>query len=256
MKTTKTLIILVLCLIIAFSMTGCATTTNTSHANEQKQNSNQINDQYETVGEIIVLEEDTVHVLTGDVAEIFKVDQEKVKDFYLGETVGVKKISDNQFELEKYKINNFDVKHTNMGHMILTVSGKIKEMKDDKFIMSTKDEDMEFETPDEFSLEKGTEITVDYLKFQPESQEKILIDVYDETSKINLTVTHIRRAENGIMVLDTEDEKGLKYEVYVLGRSVLNFNHSDLKEHDEITVYPEVIREIYPTQIDAKMIKK
>jgi hypothetical protein len=100
----------------------------------------------------------------------------------------------------------------------------------------------------------GTKVTVDYLK---RGEDVIFIDVYNENSKMDLIVKNMRRSDDaGILILDTEDEDGAKYEVYVYGLSILNFNHSDLKENDIITVYPNEIRETHPTQIDAKMIKK
>lgn len=212
---------------------------------------------YVTIGKIIEFEKDSVHVLTGDIAEAFNVDKEKAKDFYLGETVAVKEVDNNEFELEVYKKSDFNVRHTNMGEIITTISGKIKEVNGNKFILETKDGDISFEAYNELTLENGREVTVDYIEFQPGNGEKTLLDIYDEVSKINLTVKKIRRAENtGMMIIDTEDKDALKYEVYVLGKSILNFNHSDLKADDKITVYPEAIREIYPAQIDAKMIKR
>lgn len=214
----------------------------------------QIIDKYVTVGEIIEFEKDSVHILTGDVAEIFEVDEAEMNNFYLGETVGVIKNDDNTYQLESYKISDFSVRHTNMGDIISNISGEIKEINDNKFTLSTLDGDMEFETYNDLTLEKEIEVTVEYLERE---DGNILIDVYSEDSKINLTIKSIKRAENtGIMIIDTVDDNELEYTVYVLGRTVLNFNHSDLMENDIITVYPEVIRECYPAEIDAKMIKK
>lgn len=211
---------------------------------------------YETVGEIIDFRKDEVHVLTGDIAQSFKVDEEKMKDFYLGQTVGVKKIGENKYELVEYKDKDFSVRYTSMGQLISTVTGKVKEVNDNEFIISTKDGDMEFEAYDKLPLQKGTEVTVEYIDFEAESGEKVFLDIYNESSKINLTIKNIKRTESGTMMLSAEDEKGLKYEVYTSCNSVFNFHHSDLKENDKITVYPEVIRESYPAQVDAKMIKK
>lgn len=212
-------------------------------------------DDYVTIGEIIEFEKDGVHILTGDIAEIFKVDKENLEGFYLGETVGVKEVGDNKFELEAYKQNDFTVRHTSMGDIISTVTGKVKEVNGKKLVISTKDGDIEFEAYDELFYEKGMEVTVDYIEIQ-QGAEKTVLDIYDEASKIELTVKNISRAQNGKMILATEDAKDLKYEVYVLVSTVLNFNHSDLKVDDKIVVYPGEIRESYPAQVDAKMIKK
>ena len=241
-------------LLLVIALAGCTKSQDvTSKENVDVANSNQVNNRYETVGEIVIFEENAVHVITGDIVEIFKVDKDNIKNFYLGETVGVKKANEDEFELEKYKADDFDARHTNMGELISTISGKVKEVNNSKFIISTEDGDLDFELYKEVLLEKGTELTVDYLKRE---EGNILIDFYNESSKIHLTINNLKRAENtGIMILDTEDKDGVTYEVYVLGATILDFNHSDLKEKDKITVYPETIREIYPAQIDAKMIK-
>lgn len=240
----KSFIVGVLLLVVVFA--GCAKTQDVT--------SNQVNDDYVTIGQIIAFEKEGVHILTGDIAEVFKVDKEDTKDFYLGETVGVVKVDENKYKLEKYKIENFDIRHNTMGEVIFNVFGKVKKVNKEEIIITTEEENLKFELYEEVSLEQGTEVIVEYLKRE---EENILIDIYNENSKINLIVKKISRAENtGIMVLDTEDKDGIKYMVYVLGETVLNFNHTDLKEEDKITVYPEVIRESYPAQIDAKMIKK
>lgn len=214
----------------------------------------QIINEYITVGEIIEFGKDSVHILTGDIAEIFKVDKNEIMNFYLGETVGVIKNDDDTYTLESYKNSDFTTRYTNMGDIISTISGDLKEINDKKFTLNTLDGDMEFEAYDKLALEKGTEVTIEYLKRE---DGNILTDIYNEDSKINLTIKNISRSENtGIMIIDTVDDNELEYVVYVLGRTVLNFNLSDLKENDSLTVYPEVIRECYPAEIDAKMIKK
>ncbi|WP_432666415.1 hypothetical protein R9X47_08700 [Wukongibacter baidiensis] len=253
MKKNKFIVmVLVLGMILAGCSSAVESDQNTNPVDEDKKV--QVTDKYETVGEIMEFTTEGVHVITGDIVEIFKVAPEKTKNFYLGETVGVIKIKDNEFELEKFKIEDFSVRHTNMGELIEKVSGEIKNVSENKLTITTKDGDLDFESYGEIFLEKGTEITVEYLE---RTEGNILIDFYNEASKLNLIVKEIRRVEKtGEMVLDTEDKDGLKYEVYVLGRTVLNFNHSDLNIGDEITVYPELIREIYPTQVDAQMINR
>ncbi|WP_432403095.1 hypothetical protein [Wukongibacter sp. M2B1] len=249
-------VFLIMVLIFGIILAGCSNAaevdTDTKGIDEGKEM--RISDKYETVGKIMEFTGEGVHVITGDIVKIFNVSPEKLKDFYLGETVGVRKISEGNYELEKFKIENFDVRHTNMGQLIEKVSGKIKDIDDNKLTVTTEDGDLEFESYGEIFLERGSEIIVEYLK---RTEGNILIDFYNEASKLNLIVKDIRKSENtGEMVLDTVDKEGLKYEVYVLGRTVLNFNHSDLDIDDEITVYPELIREIYPTQVDAQMISR
>ncbi len=252
----KKYIAVILALVLGAVFVGCTGAIDETNDREpiDQGGLSQENDDYETIGEIIEFTKEGVHVLTGDIAEVFKVDPEKTREFYLGETVGIVKIDDNKFELEKYKVEDFSIRHTNMGELISKVSGKIKEASKDKFTITTKDGDLAFETYEEVLLEKGTEVTVEYLERE---EGNILIDFYNENSKLNLTIKSIGRVENtGEMLLDTEDKNGMKYTVYILGRTVLNFNHSDLKAGDEILVYPEIIRESYPAQVDAKMINR
>lgn len=252
----KKYIAVILALVLGIAFVGCTGSIDESKDKEpiDQGGLSQANDDYETIGEIIEFTKEGVHVLTGDIAEVFKVEPEKTREFYLGETVGVVKTDNNKFELEKYKVADFSVRHTNMGEMISKASGKIKEADKSKFTITTKDGDLEFEAYDEILLDKGTEIIVEYLERE---EGNILIDFYNESVKLNLSIKSIRRVENtGEMVLDTEDANGIKYTVYILGRTVLNFNHSDLKAGDEISVYPDIIRESYPAQVDAKMINR
>jgi len=56
------------------------------------------------------------------------------------------------------------------------------------------------------------------------------------------------------MVLEASDGESLDYGVYISGKTVVNFNISELVENDEITVYPESIMESYPMQVESLMV--
>ncbi|WP_105617282.1 hypothetical protein [Vallitalea okinawensis] len=258
LKTNKIIILLLLCISMIFTMAGCG--VDASANEEDKDQTVNVPDcgtdelDYETVGEIIAFEDNGVHILTGDIAEIFKIDQDSIKDFFIGETVGVKRIDNNEFELKKYSVDDFSMRYTSMGELITSVVGTVKEINSNQLILSTDKGEIIFELYEKLEVENGTQLTIDYIV---RDHSNYLLSYYLEGSKIDLVIKGISRAENtGIMVLDTEDENGLLYEVYLLGGTTLNFNHSDLKVNDSISVYPQVIRESYPAQIDAKMITK
>lgn len=258
MKIRKIAILIALAILIGGSMIGCTSQTSAVDPDNNSQNVDNGDDcqlsDYETIGEIIKFEENKVHILTGDIASTYEIDEENLKEFYLGETAGVIKDSEGKCQLKKYKIEDFSVKHTTMGELILQATGKIKSVNKDRLIITTEEGDIEVEFSEDALLAVGTEISVEYLE---RDGKNILIQYYYENSKMDMTVKKISRSENtGVMVLDTEDVDGMKYVVYVLENTDLNFNHSDLKVDDKITVYAEEIRESYPAQADAKRILK
>lgn len=213
-------------------------------------------DEYATVGEIIEFKENTVTVLTGDIAEDFEVDTENAKEFYIGETVGIKKASESKYQLERYEDTDHAMRFTTEGYPIITVSGTVKEAAEGKLVVTTENGDITLDAGKDVALEAGAEVIVDYTEFQPDSEEKIFLAVYDEASKMSLTIKSIERTEAGYMQITTVDDKDLENIVYTVDGTVLNCSHTDFAEGDTITVYPGEIREISPTEIDAKMILK
>ncbi|GAA0181740.1 hypothetical protein SH2C18_42290 [Clostridium sediminicola] len=192
-------ILLISVLSVAIAFVGCsnnkALTTSQSNSTE---------DNYETVGKIIDFDNEGVHILTRDIAEIYKVDLENQKDFYLGETVAVEKIGEGGFKLVKCEIKEFEQRYTNMGDIIIKASGKVKKVDDKKVIIETKDGELEFQLYEGMTFEGGTDVIVEYLD---KEDGKILINSYDENTKINLIVKSIKRTEsNGMMAIETEDD--------------------------------------------------
>lgn len=212
-------------------------------------------DEYETAGEIMAFTEDGVSILTGDIMQDFAIDAEQAKTFYLGETVGVKKMEDGTYALERLK-GDPEARYTTEGQMIITVSGTVKSVDGGKFVVTTENGELSFDAGDAVELEKDAKVIIDYFEFEPNAEEKILYGYYDEASKMVLTVKNIGRTQDGKMMLGAEDEKGGKFEVYVAADAVVNFDRSELKTDDQISVYPSEIRESDPAQVDVKMILK
>lgn len=250
----KKVFLAVLILVLLSTIVGCA--EKQGGASGEERNNQGENLSIKVVGKIVSFEKEGVHIMTGDVVEIFNVDKENMKEFYLGETVSIKKLDEEKFELDKYKINDFSVRYTSKGNLILRTSGKIKKIDNDSFTVSTEDGDFQFAAYDTVLLEEGTEVSVDYIEFNQKS-ERILVDIFNEDSKMELIVKKINRNEDGMMVVGAEDDKGLEYIVNLDRGTILNFNCSDLNVDDRITVYPpEVMTAIYPAEISAKMIIK
>jgi hypothetical protein len=211
---------------------------------------------YETIGEIIEFGNGVVHVLMGDIAGIYEIDNEMLDSFYIGETVGVQKTGDDKYTIESYIIDDFSTKYTNMGQMITTVEGTVKSVGEKNITISTDKKDLIFDLYKDMFFEPGKEVIVDYFKFDPESDKNILITIYDDSSKLKLAVNSIKRSDDGVMVLEARNGEALDYLVYISSKTVVNFNFSELSENDKITVYPEVIMESDPLQVESLMILK
>lgn len=212
-------------------------------------------DEYETAGEIMAFTEEGVSILTGDIMQNFAVNAEQAKTFYLGETVGVKKMEDGTYALERLE-SDPEARYTTEGQMIITINGTVKSVDGGKFVVTTENGDLSFDAGETVELEKDAKVIVDYFEFEPDAEEKILYGYYDEASKMALTVKDISRTDDGQMMVAAEDENGGKFEVYVGADIVVNFDRSELKADDQINVYPSEIRESDPAQVDAKMILK
>lgn len=211
--------------------------------------------EYYLVGNIIEFKDNAVVIISGDLLQDIRTDNESLKEYYIGETVGIKKTDDDKFIIEHFKNEDFNVRHTTMGWMVESVTGTVKEVKGSVLTITTAHGDIEFEiSTDDLSLDIGTEITVEY--FNNDTNIKVFLNYYDEEFVLNLTVKEISRSDNGLMMLKTIDDRNLEYHIYVQSGTVINFNHNDLKVDDTIKVYPEVIMESDPPQVDAKKIVK
>jgi len=240
----KLIIVSLLIIAMVASIAGCG---NTKTEGKEKE--------YVVVGEIIMFEENTVQVLAGDIAERFKVDSESIKNFYIGQTVGVSKLGEEEYELEEFKQTNFEIRHTNMGEIIYSIKGIVSELKDDKLVIASGDEEVEIFLYEKLYIEEGIEITVDYLKRE---DGNLFIEYFAENTKLELKVQAIKRLdETGTMRIETLNDKDLEYIVSIQGNTVVEFNYSELKEGDSITVYvPEAMITVYPNEVAAKKILK
>lgn len=207
------------------------------------------------VGKIVAFGENTVEILSGDIPESFKVSNENLKDFYLGETVTVKKLDENSFKLVSFKDSDFNMRYTSMGDPIGNIGGVLKEINEDSFIISQGEADMKIESGYKIEYKVGDYVSVDYTSFAHNTENKVLLDIYNEDTALNLTVKEVTREENGQMVLVALDDAGKELKINVAEYATLFFNHSDIKANDKIAVYHEGIEE-GSTTVESKMIQK
>jgi len=139
---------------------------------------------YESVGEIIEFGDGVVHILTGDIAEIYEIDNEILDSFYIGETVGIQKTGDDKYTIESYIIDDFSTRHTNMGQIITTIEGTVKSVDEKNITVSTVEKDLVFNLYEDMFFEPGSEVIVDYFKFDPGSDENILLNIYDKSQNL------------------------------------------------------------------------
>ncbi|MCK4257953.1 MAG: hypothetical protein KAX49_03195 [Halanaerobiales bacterium] len=253
MKITKIIMSILIFLIIYVSCTALGDPVNNSlHDNaESSPPKRSIEENYITVGEIIYFDKDRVHILRGDTIEIFNVSKESFTNFYLGEIVAVFEMDENIYDLRKFLVSDFSAQYTTMGMPIYHIKGFIKSTDGKKIVIKTIEDEITINTYTEIHLPKGMNVIADYINFDGENE---LVDIYNENSKLTLTITKIKRVENtGAMILSTKDENGMEYEVSV-SEAIVNFNYSELEKGVKITVYYDKIRESYPIQVDAKMI--
>lgn len=229
----------------------------TSETNEENDNDEtQHTDEYVTVGKIIEFKENTVTVLAGDIAKDYTVDAANAKEFYIDETVGVIEIAEGNYQLERYTDADPTVRFTSGGYRIMSVSGIVKEAGEEKLVITTDDGELSFDISDDVSVSTDVNVIVDYFELKPNSDDKVFLAVYDEASKMSLTIKSIERTETGYMQITTVDDNDMEYIVFTVSGTVLNCSHADFAEGDAITIYPGEIREVSLTEIDAKMILK
>ena len=208
------------------------------------------------VGKIIAFDVNSVHILSGDIPEVFQVSNKNLKDFYLGETVSIKKVDESNYELSPYKNSDFNTRYTTMGDLVSNISGILTEINEDSFVINQGEVDVKIDSGYKIDATIGTYVSIDYMSFANNPENKLFLDIYNKDTCLNLTIKEITRLEDGQMVLLATDHSGREFKINVLGNSTLFFNHSDLKVNDKITVYHDDIVDNSTTIINGKMIQK
>lgn len=209
------------------------------------------------VGKIIKFDGDLVHILFGDVVDTYKIDQNTSKKFYIGESVKLIENGD-IFTLESFLDSDFSVEHTNMGRIIESLTGIVNKDTDGKTISITNSEgNFEYEYSGDITFKTGDNISINYVKFDPSSDQIQIIDIYNNDSVVKLFVDSINRDESGYLTIGAKDNsssENIDFIVTISESTLLNFNHSTLKKGDLIVVYADSILESYPAQMTAKKV--
>jgi hypothetical protein len=210
---------------------------------------------YEMVGEVLEIESGKVHLLTGDIVQIFEVSQDSLDQVYLNETVGILKAEGDVFEVVPYIIEDFTVRYTGMGLKIETLSGEIIKIESEEDYVSltveTEDETFVSDYYGELSSEEGSQVLIDLVD---QGENKFIAEVYSTDNILEITIDKISRSDEGLMTLLASDDE-MKYSLS-MNHETRNFNLSELKLGDTLRVYPTALLESYPVQIETNRVEK
>lgn len=119
------------------------------------------------VGTIQKIEGNKVHLLTGDIIEVFEV--KNASDFKEGQWAKIHK--DQLVELEK---EAFDAEFTTMGERIIKAEGSIKESSTEKIVLTTKNGELSLTFATDEPLKVGQEIALGYVE---RDEEKVVVQI-------------------------------------------------------------------------------
>ena len=259
----KILIFFIVILMLLFSFTGCSNgntsnegqngTNQGNNANNGTNNAgNNNNGEEEFVGKLVGITNNEIKVSSNGKTNTYKITGDKVKDYYLGETVVVKGSNDN-YSVSSYDKYNFDSRYTNEGDLITRVTGTIKDI-GDKFITATTDlGELSIMNPGNFNLAVNSPVIFDYVSTKEGNK---LVSYYDESMRMDVKIKSISRDPEGKMVLVVTDANNKEYDLTLNHDVVLNVPHSTLKEGDNLKVYPTAIGDENPPKINASMVIK
>ncbi len=243
-KISITLIVIVM---FMFNFTGCSNDNNTDNSSNQTNTSGE-----EIVGKLIGISNDEIKLSNNGKTTSYKISGDKVKDYYLGETIMLKG-NGTDYDVSTYDKFNFDTRQTDEGDIITRTVGSVKEV-GDKFITAvTELGDIEIMNPGNFNLPISSNVIFDYVSTKEGNK---LISYYDESIKMDLKIKSISRDVDGKMLIVANDINDKEYEVTLNQDVLVNVNHSSLKVGDKIKVYPTSIGDETPPKINASMIIK
>lgn len=269
----KIIIIFIVISMLMFNFTGC-TNGNTSDGNQSGTNnengansgnnnngnnnsgnnsgSNTNTNGEEVVGRLVGISNDEIKVSTNGKTNTYKISGDKVKDYYLGETIVIKG-TENNYNVSSYDKYNFDARYTNEGDLITRATGTIKDI-GDKFITAiTELGDLSIINPGSFNLPLNSNVIFDYVSTKEGNR---LVSYYDESIRMDVKIKNITRDADGRMVIIVTDANNQEYDLTLNQDVVLNVAHSTLKVGDNLKVYPTAIGDEKPPKISASMVIK
>lgn len=204
-----------------------------------------------TIGDIMMFDGSKIHIISGDLVEVFEYDNTNEKAFYIGQTVQLTK-AENSNILTAFEQEDYTITHTNMGQMIEQITGKLLAISDDSISIETEKEIVDIKTYEASEGLVGDMVTAYVMSFDDSLSSILLIN---ENSKLELTITAITRSNEGAMELSLTDVNGGEYIVNPSHASV-EFDISKLEVNDILTVYHKGIMESWPMQLDTILIRK
>ena len=141
-----------------------------------------------------------------------------------------------------------------MGRNIETLTGTVSNVTKETLIISSEGEETTIKTYEPQDIAEGTNVTIMYMSFKED--EKSMVSLLNEDSKLILKVKEIRRGDNGEMLMLMKDDDDGEYDVSVSG-SMLELNMSEVMVGDKLAVYYQNgIMESWPMQLDIVLIRK
>lgn len=253
--------IISLFIIFAIIFCGCTNKNNTDDNipdNNETDNKDQNNvdnnttvDDEEVIGQLYEINTDEIKVLTNGEIKVFKIAGDVVKDYYIGEYIVVKK-NGNDYDISLYDKYDFNNRKTDMGDPIKRIVGSIQDV-GDEFITAVSDAgEIKINNPGNFALPKNANAVFDYIATE---DGNVLVNYYDESVKLDLTVKRITRDVGGQMILLANNENK-DYEIKVKPSTLVNVSLSSIKTGDKITVYPLSLSDDNPSKVETSMIIK
>ena len=205
----------------------------------------------ETIGEIIGFGDNSIDILTGDIAEVYSVSNDQHKNFYLGQTVYVTKETDTEYSLMPYIKDDFTIRHTSMGQMILRITGEVIAHEDNNITVMTDEGEKVFELTEDTIVEIGNTYEFDVIFFN--ENEQLVTKVYSENDKIQAIIDDLTRNDDGELIIHATSSNGTEYIIptYMADK---NFNLSDLSVGMNIDFYAQIITKSIPAQATATRI--
>ncbi|QSX07111.1 hypothetical protein JYG23_07145 [Sedimentibacter sp. zth1] len=253
----------ILSLGIALSLVFCACTLtndeiNDNYKEDNKNDSNIENNENtseelnDIIGKLYEINDDEIKVFSNGETKSYKINADKVKDFYIGENI-LLKANETGYDVSLYDQYDFNKRVTEAGDQITRIVGKIKEVGDEFITAVTDDEEIQILNPGDFVLSKDTSAIFDYVVTDKGNQ---LVNFYDESVKLDLTIKRLTREINGRLLILANNVDNKDYEISVKPETLVNISLSSLKLGDKIAVYPISISDQNPTKVDTNMIIK
>lgn len=208
------------------------------------------------IGKIMKFDGNRVHILSGDIVEVFEYDNQVEADFYLGQTVQLIK-GESENTLQPFIVGDFNIQYSSMGQMIHVANGEIRESGEESILVATDNGDVSFKVYEMPVAKVGDLVEVHYMNFG-DTEENSVVALYRENNKMSMLVREIHRTDDGMMMLYTSDiaSEKIDYHVSIGGGTLAELNYSEIQVGDEITVYAEIILESEPAQVYASRVIK